>query len=363
MFNDDIAVKERGILHYPSAEFQAGFTSPPTDHYYRTYYLAVYKNWIYTGCKDGGQMQREFIDIWRRFANVYKDVCHFGFTFITSLTHEAGLAIETLDEFMKSSLENLHITGALENTVSVIMGDHGNRIGLVQYSYTGRIEERMPLMAIRLPSDFKSRNFDVHQMLKDISLMRLGEEKTPQQGNKGRGISLFDVIPRNRTCHDAYVAENFCTCLVDQHTSSMPKEKDPQKKKDAAEKKYKAAISSWITENNLDPCLDDSNMKIVGNVEILGLNPLVRHGMRTKENITAVELTRKKDPKMDFLYHEFTTTLSLPNGKTIGLLFRIEEEVAKSEFRVAFEPAVRDSPANCPSLSVFRVCDCLTSDV
>lgn len=40
-------------------------------------------------------------------------------------------------------------------------------------------------------------------------------------------------------------------------------------------------------------------MTIVGNVEILGLNPLVRHGMRSKENVTAVEIVRKKDPKMD----------------------------------------------------------------
>ncbi|KHJ76402.1 hypothetical protein OESDEN_23978 [Oesophagostomum dentatum] len=156
MFNDDIAVASRGIFHYPASEFQAGFTSQPTDHYYRPYYLAVYKKWVYTPCKDGGQVQREFVDIWRRFANKYRDICHFGFTFITSLTHEASLLIEPMDEFLRSSLENLQQNGALDNSVSVIMGDHGNRIGLVQFSYTGRIEERMPLMAIRLPTNFKT---------------------------------------------------------------------------------------------------------------------------------------------------------------------------------------------------------------
>ncbi|VDP15984.1 unnamed protein product [Heligmosomoides polygyrus] len=43
MFNDDIAVPQRGIFHYPENEFKSGFTSPPSDHYYRAYYLAVYK--------------------------------------------------------------------------------------------------------------------------------------------------------------------------------------------------------------------------------------------------------------------------------------------------------------------------------
>ncbi|PIO58265.1 hypothetical protein TELCIR_20303, partial [Teladorsagia circumcincta] len=86
--------------------------------------------WVYTVCKDGDQIQREFVDLWRRFANRYKSICHFGFTFITSLTHEAGLTLETLDEYLKSSLENLQISGALDNSVSIIMGDHGNRIGL-----------------------------------------------------------------------------------------------------------------------------------------------------------------------------------------------------------------------------------------
>lgn len=48
----------------------------------------------------------------------------------------------------------MHLNGDLDNTLSIIMGDHGNRIGAIKSRYTGRIEERMPLMAMRFPTGF-----------------------------------------------------------------------------------------------------------------------------------------------------------------------------------------------------------------
>ncbi|VDK49018.1 unnamed protein product, partial [Cylicostephanus goldi] len=155
MLNEDIGRLDLGLFWYPSEQFIPGFTLPPADHFYRAYYTAVYKKWHYSQCKDGGQVQRHYVDLWRRFANKYKDFCHMGFTFMTTLSHEDGFILEVLDEQISSSLENLYFTGALDNGVSIIMGDHGNRIGAQMRSYTGRIEERMPLMAIRLPPDFK----------------------------------------------------------------------------------------------------------------------------------------------------------------------------------------------------------------
>ncbi|KAK6048390.1 hypothetical protein COOONC_14105, partial [Cooperia oncophora] len=43
MLNDDMAHIARGMFHYPDAEFYRGFSSQPTDHYYRAFYNSIYK--------------------------------------------------------------------------------------------------------------------------------------------------------------------------------------------------------------------------------------------------------------------------------------------------------------------------------
>ncbi|CAI5450418.1 unnamed protein product [Caenorhabditis angaria] len=132
LFNDDISRSHLGLFNYPNIEFKPGFTEKPADHYYRQYYLAFYNKWKYLPCKDGDQIQWEFVQIWRRFAHYYKDICHFGFTFISSLTHDSPFLVETLDERLAGSLSEMNLEGLLDNSLSIIMGDHGNRIGTIQ---------------------------------------------------------------------------------------------------------------------------------------------------------------------------------------------------------------------------------------
>ncbi|CAJ0605261.1 unnamed protein product [Cylicocyclus nassatus] len=366
MLNEDISMQALGLFHYPGNEFLPGFTSPPADHFYRTYYLAVYKNWRYSQCRDGGQVQRRYVDLWRRFANKYKDICHMGFTFVTTLSHEAGFVLELLDEQISSSLENLYFTGALDNGISVIMGDHGNRIGMVQFSYSGRIEERMPLMAIRLPPKFKeshpkeyfnfmankwklTSNFDIHQTLKDIALMKFGSSRRSVTPNYGRGISLFDEIPDNRSCFDAYIPENFCTCMIDRSNLA------DETKRVAREEKILSAIRLFLGNKDLDDCFRLENITIVDNITVLGLNPLARHGFRKKDNASRMEEARKKNPKMDFLYHELSVVAEIAQNRgSARLLFRVEESKAEKAFRVVLEPLVQDAPTECYAKSVFN---------
>ncbi|CAD6199729.1 unnamed protein product [Caenorhabditis auriculariae] len=380
MLNEDISMKHLGLFNYPAKEFQPGFTEPPADHYYRAYYLAVYEKWLYSVCKDGTQLQKEFVGLWRKFAHRYQNICHFGFTFVTTLTHEAGLVLETLDESLSNHLAQLALNGGLDNAVSVIMGDHGNRIGLVQLSYTGRIEERMPLLAIRLPTGFKEKypreyrnfisnkykltsNFDLHQMLKDVALMRLGDVINSFKGDKSRGISLFDKIPAHRTCRDAYIPINFCTCMVDVsgEETLYTKYKIAPKSEEQRKKESLTAVFKWLREEKLDSCLRIESIKLVKDnfFTSLSLNMYARHGLRSFNNKTANEEVKNGSKYYDFVSHEMKVDGLTASGEDVQLLVRTEEDVVFNMTSLVFEPFVRIAPRRCRFNSISDVCTCL----
>ncbi|CAI2354498.1 unnamed protein product [Caenorhabditis sp. 36 PRJEB53466] len=378
LFNEDISGKTLGLFNYPPNEFQAGFTEDPADHYYRAYYLAVYENWKYEACKNGEQIQAEFISIWRRFAHRYKDICHFGFTFVTTLTHEAGFLLEVLDEKVSAHLSQLHLQGALDNTVSVIMGDHGNRIGAIQRRYHGRIEERMPLMAIRLPTGFAelypeeynnfldnkyklTSNFDVHKTLHDIVHMRFGKNKNVEVDN-GRGISLFDAIPNTRSCYDVHVPENFCMCMIDVANITTPLPGMTKKNAIEQRKDQFDTLKHWLKTEKMEECVDLSSLESLNDFKEMAINPFSRHGLRTKVNLTANEITLKEhanNANLNYLNFEFSVIGSFKTADPLRMLVRTELYVERNTSRLVFEPMMQEAPATCRFVSIFDVCECL----
>ncbi|CAL2045689.1 unnamed protein product [Caenorhabditis brenneri] len=377
LFNEDISGKSLGLFNYPPTEFQPGFTENPADHYYRVYYLAVYEKWKYEACRDGEQLQNEFINIWRRFAHRYRDICHFGFTFVTTLTHEAGLVIEILDEKLAASLSQMHLDGDLNNTFSIIMGDHGNRIGAVQRRYHGRIEERMPLMAVRFPNGFSEKypeeyknflenkykltsNFDVHKTLHDIVHMRFGENKG--KADEGRGISLFDFIPNTRMCPDVTVAENFCMCMIDVSNVTTPLPRITKKKTADQKKDQFDTLKTWLKTEKLDDCIDVNSLETKSDFKEMAINPYSRFGLRTKKNSTAIEMMKerhKKDAELNYLNFEFTVIGSYKSSDPLSMLVRTELFVEKNTSQLIFEPMIQEMPASCRFVSIFDVCQCL----
>ncbi|KAI6238834.1 hypothetical protein M3Y99_00640300 [Aphelenchoides fujianensis] len=232
LWNDDIMVGKLGLLNYDQFK---GFYQPVADYFFRPYYEYLYqKQDARKACVNGRLITRRMLEIWERFSTKYARECHFAFTFLTALTHDNANAVELLDQNIYDALLRMKYKGVFDNTVVVVMGDHGQRMSEVQHTYSGRIEERMPLMSIYFPEKFrraypeKLRNFminknrfvsnyDMHETFRE--LLHLEEA-----GRQPVGLSLFHEIPNDRLCNDTRVVHHHCTCQEELSESLVPQE-------------------------------------------------------------------------------------------------------------------------------------------
>ncbi|XP_064641871.1 uncharacterized protein LOC135496468 [Lineus longissimus] len=161
------------------------------------------------------------------FLNVFKHQRIFSFGFHSECSHNDNKPLNIVDDDLKAWLQMLLIKGYLNNTMLILMSDHGARFqSEIRETVQGRQEERNPFFSFRLPEWFKQKHqrafqnllinskrlvtpFDIHATFhhilnfRDIAVGNLSD----------RGISLFSKIPASRTCKNAKIAPHFCNCL------------------------------------------------------------------------------------------------------------------------------------------------------
>ena len=208
-----------------------GFHQAPTDYYNRPLSLAMESHrsvWNNDHHCVGSKLETNIVlkyvtDFVRRSSNRP----HFGFAFITRLTHEnfndAGAADEPHLHFFKQ----LKSDRLINNTIVFYFSDHGNRFGEMRNTYVGKAEERLPLLFVVFPVWFSKRYpklfsnirinshrlttpFDIFETLKDILYFR-GIDRSVVKNQ--RGISLFSEIPELRSCSQAHILPHWCMCM------------------------------------------------------------------------------------------------------------------------------------------------------
>ncbi|CAG4960892.1 unnamed protein product [Parnassius apollo] len=212
-----------------------GFKSQPADHYLRAFFLEESKygaKW-WNGinkrhCVGAVPQYGLLLNLSKQFTELEEK--HFCFTFIADITHEDFNMISTSDDGVVAFLRHLKESGKLRNHLVIVMGDHGSRYSALRETYQGKIEERLPLMAIILPEMLKEerpqavtalRNnagllttpFDVHTTVVDaMGLKELANKYTVPGSDIPRGMSLLEPIPKSRTCGQAAVLSHWCVC-------------------------------------------------------------------------------------------------------------------------------------------------------
>lgn len=207
-----------------------GFNETPTDHYMRTFYLAAHsQKWFNKQFCWGSQPHHKVHFQYAEdfFKNYPSGVRKFAFMFHGAYSHDDINAVEVADEDTMEHFEFFEKSDHLNNTIIIIMADHGHRFAKFRETQQGKLEERLPFLGFIFPPWFETKfpsaiknlrlntqrlttPFDIYPTLKEI----LNFEYPPKAASvESRGISLFREIPQARSCRDAEVDMHWCTCL------------------------------------------------------------------------------------------------------------------------------------------------------
>ncbi|CAL1540670.1 unnamed protein product [Lymnaea stagnalis] len=206
-----------------------GFKEQPTDHSMRTYFMLaepMYKKFL-PWCIGSEARHVRFLKWFKDLFEMYRESPTFMFGFHSELSHNNINELKkVMDKDLLEFLKHLHFNGYFDNTILILMGDHGLRISDFRDTPQGKLEERMPYFAFRLPPSFAksypeeyghfvnnvrrlTTPFDVHETFHHM----LNMSGAPVDHTKSRGISLFRKISKARSCDDAGVEPHWCACL------------------------------------------------------------------------------------------------------------------------------------------------------
>nr|XP_021186005.2 uncharacterized protein LOC110373149 [Helicoverpa armigera] len=217
--------------------YEYSLPSIPTDFYlqpfiFETRKLFTNQNYSYHSCKGSKYFYRLLLDYIYSLTQNLKSNKLFGMFWEESISHENVNNPRIMDESYYKLLSNLDQDGYLNKTILILLSDHGMRWGRIVLTKQGRLEERLPLLAILFPEEFKSRYklaykniennvnrltspYDIYESLLDLMDPDRLEDNVIGSRSKSASVSrssLFLPIPAIRNCSSIGVAEHWCAC-------------------------------------------------------------------------------------------------------------------------------------------------------
>lgn len=212
-----------------------GFKKPPTDYYFRPYFLCSENLGIdyYHGlkfCTGPENTGQRVLNIARDFADTFKNRPNFGLFWMNSFSHNNLHVPAIMDFSLREFFVNLMDSGALQNSFVFFLSDHGLREGPFRQTSLGWFEERLPFFYIWLPLRFQvyyaneHRNllrnadkltspYDLYMTLQDILVYSGTQYSVKPSRGCHKCKSLFSEIVNERSCRDAGISDHWCTCI------------------------------------------------------------------------------------------------------------------------------------------------------
>ncbi|KAJ3643502.1 hypothetical protein Zmor_026209 [Zophobas morio] len=212
-----------------------GFVNPPTDYYFKPYMEATETLTIRhlnempycTGPESQGE---RILNLAKDFVTTFKNVPTFGIFWMNSFSHQSVNAPRGMDNKVKNFFVNLKKKGVFNESIVIMLSDHGVRFGKIRTSNSGWYEERMPINMISVPGTFQEKfpleywnlvensnkltsTYDLFLTLEHILVLSGKTNKSREISSCPNCSSLFSSIPKDRTCMDAGIPPEWCTCM------------------------------------------------------------------------------------------------------------------------------------------------------
>ncbi|XP_053214725.1 uncharacterized protein LOC128397954 [Panonychus citri] len=223
------------IEDYPSLGLfnlrKDGFLNPPTDWYPRAHWAQMEFEMGYHKTNKCFGRQPKLTD-WlkqvRQFVNLTSSskLPYFLWSFLIEPLADNFNKIQYVDQQLADFI-NIY-SAQLEDTVFILMGDHGPRFGGQMTTEYGQYESRLPLFNIHLPKKLTKRHphlakyltrnqnrlttwLDVREILKDIASGNY--EELINSNEVKRAYSIWrQEVPFTRNCLQARIPSEYCSC-------------------------------------------------------------------------------------------------------------------------------------------------------
>jgi hypothetical protein len=227
-----------------------GFVIAPTDYYIRPFLLASEvklpseKRYSRSVCLGPTPTSEHIFRYTLDYATVFNTTPSFMMSWMNNFSHRTNAIPEKTDERVVTFFHQLEETGAFNTTFIIFLSDHGMWWGSIRKTAIGWYEERLPFIHIWVPEWFKQKHPDIYNNLKTNSkrltspfdlhltlreILRLSTQDKASLGvDKCPGCpkcrSLFSEVPEDRSCEEAGIAANWCTCNYYRTISTNGKE-------------------------------------------------------------------------------------------------------------------------------------------
>lgn len=184
-------------------------------------------------------------------SNTSQNLPYFALNFLNEYTHEYLAIPPKYDQFLKDKIKKFEDQGYLNNTLFILMSDHGLRMTDYPMTYNGYVERGNPFVSFRMPKALRNTeyyhnakqntrkiisHFDLYKTLQHFyyinkypeqMIEKMASSKAKKcrdyfrnsqpQVRSQRGVSVMEKMNYDRTCTDALIPTGYCNCkqLID----------------------------------------------------------------------------------------------------------------------------------------------------